>query len=148
MHTVPRTLPSSRFAATVATLVFAFACGTAFAAPISATLTGAQEVPPVDTKATGTAKFQLKADRSLSGSVKTKDIDGVAAHIHEGAPGVNGPVAIPLNKKNDHEWTVPVGTKLHRRADRVAEGRHALCKRAHRRAQRRRNPRAAEAIAR
>lgn len=112
MHTVPRTLPSSRFAVTIATLVFAFACGAAFAAPISATLAGAQEVPPVDTKASGTAKFQLKADRGLSGSVRTKDIDGVAAHIHEGAPGVNGPVAIPLNRKNDHEWTVPVGTKL------------------------------------
>ena len=36
----------------------------------------------------------------------------MAAHIHDGAPGVNGPVVVPLNKKNDHEWTVPVGTKL------------------------------------
>ncbi len=112
MHTVPHTLLNARFAITVAIAMFAFACGTASAAPIKATLTGAQEVPPVETKATGTAQFQLKADRSISGSVKTKDIDGTAAHIHEGAPGVNGGVAVTLNKKSDHEWTVPVGAKL------------------------------------
>jgi len=112
MHTVPRAPPSSRFTVTITTLVLAFACGAASAAPITATLSGAQEVPPVETTATGTAKFQLKADRGLSGSVKTDDIDGVAAHIHDGAPGVNGPVVVPLNKKNDHEWTVPVGTKF------------------------------------
>src|SRR4030095_5766181 len=110
MHTVPRTLSRTPFAVTIATLVFAFACCAAFAAPISAPLSGAQEVPPVETSATGTAKFQLKADRALSGSVMTKGIDGMAAHIHDGAPGINGPVVIPLNRKSDHEWTVPVGT--------------------------------------
>jgi hypothetical protein len=89
-----------------------FTCGTAYAAAIEAKLSGAQEVPPVETSASGTAKFMLKADRSLSGSVKTKGIEGIAAHIHDGGPGVNGPVAIPLNKKSDHEWAVPVGTKL------------------------------------
>jgi hypothetical protein len=29
-----------------------------------------------------------------------------------GAPGVNGPVVLPLNKKSDHEWTLPVGAKF------------------------------------
>jgi hypothetical protein len=111
MHTVRRTLPYSRFAPVVAVL-FTFACGAANAAPIHATLSGAQEVPPVETSASGTAKFQLKTDRALSGSVRTKGIEGVAAHIHDGASGVNGPVLITLNRKNDHEWTVPVGTKF------------------------------------
>jgi hypothetical protein len=107
MHTVP----PSRFAIAAAAVLF-FACSAASAAPIKAELTGAQEVPPVETKASGSAQFQLRADRSISGNVKTKDIDGVAAHIHDGAPGVNGAVVVPLNKKSDHEWTVPVGAKL------------------------------------
>jgi hypothetical protein len=54
----------------------------------------------------------LKADRAVSGSIKTKDIDGTAAHIHEGGPGVNGPAVITLNRKSDHQWTIPVGAKL------------------------------------
>jgi len=110
MHT-GRRAPSCSRAIAIASLLF-FACGTASAAPIKAELTGVQEVPPVETKASGTAQFQLRADRSISGSVKTKNIDGVAAHIHDGAPGVNGGVVVPLNKKSDHEWTVPVGAKL------------------------------------
>jgi hypothetical protein len=34
------------------------------------------------------------------------------AHIHEGAPGSNGGVAIPLEKKSDNEWAVPAGATL------------------------------------
>ena len=113
MHTVHRTpLWNSPFTFAVTLLVLTLGSGTASAAAIKATLSGAQEVPPVETKASGEAKFQLKADRSVSGSVKTNGIDGIAAHIHDGAPGVNGPVAIPLNRKSDHEWTIPVGTKF------------------------------------
>jgi CHRD domain len=112
MHTVSRTLLDSRLAVTIAAFALTLACGAASAGPIKAELTGAQEVPPVETKATGTAQFQLKTDRALSGSIKTKDIDGTAAHIHAGAPGVNGPVLITLNRKNSKEWTIPVGAKL------------------------------------
>jgi hypothetical protein len=112
MHTVHRTPLRSFSTLTVALLMLALASGAALAGTIKATLSGAQEVPPVETKATGEAKFQLKADRSVSGSVKTEGIDGIAAHIHDGAPGVNGPVAIPLNKKGKREWTIPVGTKF------------------------------------
>jgi hypothetical protein len=111
MHTVHRaSLRSPRLALSLAALMLT--CGTANAAAIEATLSGAQEVAPVETSASGTAKFVLKADRALSGSVKTKGVDGTAAHIHEGGPGVNGAVLITLQKKNDHEWTVPVGAKL------------------------------------
>jgi hypothetical protein len=112
MHTASRTLLESRFAVTIAAFALTLACGAASAGTIKAELTGAQEVPPVETKATGSAKFQLRTDRSLSGSIKTKDINGTAAHIHSGAPGVNGPVVITLNRKNSKEWTIPVGAKL------------------------------------
>lgn len=111
MQTVPSAPSCFRVAISIAA-VFFFACGAASAAPVKAELTGAQEVPPVETTASGSAQFQLRADRSISGSIRTKNIDGVAAHIHDGAPGTNGPVVVTLNKKNDHEWTLPVGAKL------------------------------------
>jgi hypothetical protein len=84
----------------------------ASAADISAKLSGAQEVPPVQTTASGTAHFDVKDDMSISGSVKTKDIKGIAAHIHQGAAGKNGPVAVPLVANGDNEWVVAKGTKL------------------------------------
>jgi CHRD domain len=36
----------------------------------------------------------------------------VAAHIHQGAMGQNGPVIVPLTKTSDNVWSVPAGTKL------------------------------------
>jgi hypothetical protein len=39
-------------------------------------------------------------------------INPTAAHIHQGAPGANGPVIIPLTKKSDTTFTVPANTKL------------------------------------
>jgi hypothetical protein len=82
------------------------------AAELKAKLTGTQEVPPVTTTATGTAHFDVKDDMSVSGSVKTEGIKGVAAHIHEGAPGKNGGVAVPLTAKGDNEWVVPKDAKF------------------------------------
>ena len=35
-----------------------------------------------------------------------------AAHIHEAAPGVNGPVIVPLAKSSDTTFTVPANAKL------------------------------------
>jgi CHRD domain-containing protein len=75
-------------------------------------LTGAQEVPPVKTDAKGTAEIKVAADKTVSGSVATSGINGLAAHIHQGAAGRNGPVIIPLTKKDDGGWAVPAGAKL------------------------------------
>ena len=65
-----------------------------FVAPLS----GAQEVPPRDTPATGVAKFKLREDGTvLLFKVNVEDIENVvAAHIHCGAVGVNGPVGVTL----------------------------------------------------
>jgi hypothetical protein len=41
----------------------------------------------------------------------TTGIAGTAAHIHEGAIGMNGPVIIPLTKNGD-TFAVPTGAKL------------------------------------
>jgi len=34
------------------------------------------------------------------------------AHIHDAAPGKNGPIAIPLVKVSDTVWALPPGAKL------------------------------------
>ena len=76
------------------------------------TLSGSQEVPPVTTSASGSGTITVNADKMVSGSVKTSGLDGTAAHIHQGAPGTNGPVAVPLTKGSDGTWSVPAGAKL------------------------------------
>jgi hypothetical protein len=83
----------------------------AAAADIKVTLTGDQEVPSVKSAGNGTGTIIIGADKSVSGSVKTTGIAGTAAHIHEAAPGKNGPVVIPLTKNGD-TYAVPAGAKL------------------------------------
>jgi CHRD domain len=86
--------------------------GWAFAANVDVKLSGDQEVPPVKTSATGNGTLTVNDDKTVSGSVTTSGINGVAAHIHNGAPGKNGPVAVPLTKDGDNKWTVGPGAKL------------------------------------
>jgi hypothetical protein len=61
-------------------------------------LSGAEEVPPRDTNATGQTKFQLNKDETeLDYRLIVANIENVfAAHIHVGAAGVNGPVVALL----------------------------------------------------
>src|SRR5579863_968515 len=69
------------------------------------TLSGDQEVPAVSTPATGRGSITVGADHSVSGSVTTSGIAGVAAHIHIAAAGENGPVIVPLHKTGDNVWS-------------------------------------------
>ncbi len=66
--------------------------------PFAATLSGANEVPPAATTATGTATFAYNLHtQALTYTIQVADISNiVAAHIHRGATGVNGPVAYGL----------------------------------------------------
>ena len=72
----------------------AYAASQSFAARLS----GAEEVPPRDTDATGSAFFQLSDDGTrISYTVSVSNIENVvASHIHCGAKGVNGPVGVTL----------------------------------------------------
>ena len=79
---------------------------------IKVTLSGSQEVPPVTTSASGSGTITIGEDKSVSGSVTTIGVAGMAAHIHLGAAGKNGPVIIPLTKTSDNVWSVPAGAKL------------------------------------
>jgi hypothetical protein len=84
----------------------------ALAADSRVALTGKEEVPAVQTEATGNASIMVGADNSVSGSVTTKGVEGIAAHIHQAAMGKNGPPIISLEKGSDGTWNVPKGSKL------------------------------------
>lgn len=99
-----------RFTASLAALVITLASGAALAADL--VLSGANEVPPVTTTASGTGSITVAADGTVSGSVKTTGVKGTMAHIHRGAAGKNGPVLIPLTAGSEGEWLVPAGAKL------------------------------------
>jgi len=81
-------------------------------APQRLSLTGANEVPPVTTSATGSGTITIGSDHSVRGSVTVTGMTPTAAHIHTGAPGANGPVIIPLTKSGDTTFNVPTDAKL------------------------------------
>jgi CHRD domain len=86
--------------------------GLALAGDTKVTLTGKEEVPAVETAATGSGTITVGADNSVSGSVTTKGVEGIAAHIHQAAAGKNGPPIISLEKGDAGAWKVPEGSKL------------------------------------
>jgi hypothetical protein len=96
----------------IAAALFAGCAGLGRDDGVSVRMTGAEEVPPVATSASGTGTVRVGDDRSVSGRFTTQGLTVAAAHIHEGAAGQNGPVIIPLQKSGDNEWVVPAGAKL------------------------------------
>ncbi|MGH9986457.1 MAG: CHRD domain-containing protein [Nitrososphaeraceae archaeon] len=66
---------------------------------LNGTLSGQQEVPPVDTMATGAAEFLpiLPSNETVDFSINATSIEGVTAgHIHSGIEGENGPIVVTL----------------------------------------------------
>jgi CHRD domain len=62
-------------------------------------LTGSEEVPPVQTEATGIAEFKPMGMDSVDYSVNATNIQGATAgHVHLGAKGENGPIVVTLFK--------------------------------------------------
>ena len=64
-----------------------------------ANLSGQEEVPPVDTQATGMAEFTpvMPNNETVDFNVNATDINGVTqGHIHSGVQGENGPVVVTL----------------------------------------------------
>ncbi len=86
--------------------------GFATAGEIKVNLSGDQEVPPVQTTASGSGTITVEDDRSVRGKITTSDLKGTGAHIHEGPVGKNGPDIITLKKSSDNEWSVPGDAKL------------------------------------
>ena len=100
----------SMFAAAIVSIV-TFGGGAAFGADVKLKLSGANEVPPVTTSASGAGTISVADDGSVSGSVTTKGVQGTAAHIHMGVAGKNGPVVVPFTKDGD-AFKAPAGAKL------------------------------------
>ena len=100
-----------RVASALVTMALSTA-GSVSAQTVQLSLSGAQEVPPVATSASGTGSITIGPDQSVSGSVTTTGVDGTMAHIHLAAAGQNGPVIVPMNKTAEGVWTIPAGAKL------------------------------------
>jgi hypothetical protein len=111
MNVMKQRFPLARTSLAAALLIGALSIGTAVAADVKVTLSGANEVPPVTTSAGGGGTIAIGDDGSVSGSVTTTGIAGTAAHIHEGAEGTNGPVIVPFEKDGD-TYKAPAGAKL------------------------------------
>jgi hypothetical protein len=75
-------------------------------------LSGANEVPPNASTATGVGTLQITADGSVSGTVTVSGMAATAAHIHLAPAGQNGPVIVPLVKTGDNAFAPAAGAKL------------------------------------
>jgi hypothetical protein len=90
-------------------------CATQMGEPVytqTVTLSGANEVPPVTTPATGTATVTIRPDHTVSVKVSATGMNATASHIHQGAAGANGPVIVPFTKTADNTFVAPDGAKL------------------------------------
>jgi hypothetical protein len=103
MRVTSKHLPTLAAALAVAVAAAAGLASQSYAAAASghalkATLTGAAETPPGDPKGAGTAT--LKVDPAKGEVCYTLEVSKIAsatmAHIHKGAAGAAGPVAVPL----------------------------------------------------
>ena len=101
----------NRATACVAVLLIA-GCASMGGGALTVPLSGSQEVPPVKTSGSGTGTITVAADKSVTASITTQGVAGVAAHIHEGAAGSNGAVIVPLDKSGDNQWSSKPGAKL------------------------------------
>lgn len=104
------TFRKSMFAAAIFPMGI-YGSGVALGADVKVMLTGANEVPPVTTSASGDGAISIAEDGTVSGSVTTKGVQGTAAHIHMAAAGNNGPVIVPFTKEGD-TYKAPAGAKL------------------------------------
>jgi hypothetical protein len=76
------------------------------------TLSGANEVPPVATSATGSGTVTVGSDCSVKAKIVVSGMTATASHIHQGAAGANGPVIVPFTKSGDNEFVAPEGAKF------------------------------------
>ena len=105
-------IKSNTLIKTVIGICIGFASLALFAQSMKVPLTGAQEVTPVMTSASGVGSIMVGPDVSVSGIINTTGLEGTMAHIHEGAMGQNGPVIVPFTKTSDNVWSAPAGAKL------------------------------------
>jgi hypothetical protein len=68
---------------------------------VASNMTGANEVPPVNTTASGTATF-VNNQTFIEFDLAVSDLfNATAAHIHRGQTGTNGPIVVTLYNTTD-----------------------------------------------
>jgi len=105
------TLFKSGIAITLLALAACASSPTVAARAKGLTLSGANEVPPVATSASGTADITIAADGGVTGTIVTSGMAPTMAHIHLAAAGTNGPVIVPMVQSGD-TFAFPAGSKL------------------------------------
>lgn len=75
-------------------------------------LSSKNEVPPVQSNASGSARVSVNDDCTVSGTIDVENMQANAAHIHTGGPQESGPVAVGFNKVSDNRFRLPDGAKL------------------------------------
>ncbi len=78
----------------------------------SVSLSGANEVPPQSTGASGSGTVTVGSDCSVTAKISVTGMAGTAAHIHEAAAGSNGKVIVPFVKEGDNTFVAPPGAKM------------------------------------
>ena len=79
------------------------------------TLSGSNEVPPNSSSGRGTVivRYDIATNvLDLYGDYQNLSSPAIASHIHHGAPGVSGPVIIPLTNTGDSTGTLSVQSTL------------------------------------
>jgi CHRD domain len=78
-----------------------------------ASMNAAQEVPTNASTATGAGTLVVdSATRAVSGGITLTGMAATVAHIHTGAPGANGSVAIGLTSAGGGVWNIPANTVM------------------------------------
>src|SRR4051812_5543860 len=72
-------------------------------------LAGSNEVPPVTSSASGSGMVTVNADRMVTARISVSGMTATAAHIHQGAPGANGPVIVPFVMQGDNTFVAREG---------------------------------------
>lgn len=96
----------------VAAMLFAAFSAATTAEELKVQLSGAAEVPPVGTMASGSGSITINPDMTVSGGVTTSGVVATMAHIHQAKAGANGPVILPFARSGDNAWQVPAGARL------------------------------------
>ena len=78
----------------------------------SVTLTGSNEVPPVTSSASGSGTVTVGSDRMVTARITVSGMTATAAHIHQGAPGANGPVIVPFVMQGENTFVAAAGARM------------------------------------
>ena len=73
----------------------------------------ARHPPPVNTSATGTCWVLVNwTDKTVAGRIETTITNGTAAHAHQAATGVPGPVVLPMTSTTPGVWTTAANATM------------------------------------